>query len=250
MVQSVHPVTQRDVIKPFRKLPDGLRPWVKEEMVPFNPKPVQLIAANCYKNAQAAWDAWTVPGDMVCALFKTNVSLGKLALCMCDLVSPAFNVLLSGNVDVRSFRTGIRLAKLLATTETEYLVDPVLDSVCKLTAIFQDIRGPLNIRYAAWAIIRAVRSAIGRRPALDVPFLVERSILASLEPSIVDAPPSRRLLPRTENLRLSTGKIREWQCKRIRKHFPERPVWIMPDVPAENPPLHLFGHLLSNIHLS
>ena len=233
----------------FSKLPKNHRQWVKEEMVPFNPKPTILIAANHYSSAQAAWDAWTIPTELICALIKTNAPLGKLTLCVCDMASPAFAVLRSGQVDVRPFRKGIQLAKQLAETQAECLINPVLDIIGDLTANFKEMKVSLNIRYAAWAIIRAIRSAIGRRPALDVPLYVEKALLASLHTSIVEMPPCRRLLPRLENSRLSIEKIQQWQCKRIRKHFPQRPVWILEKTPAHQC-LHLFGHLLPNVRLS
>jgi hypothetical protein len=232
------------------KSPDDLRLWVRAEVIPFDPKPPIVLAANHYRDAQAAWDAWTIPTELICALFKTNAPLGRLALCACDMVSPALAVLRSGRIDVRPFRAGIQIVKHAAGVQSGHVVDCVLDSVGELTAIFTEMVAPINIRYAARAIIRAVRSTIGRRPALDVPFLVERAILASLNPTIVETLPRHRLLPRIDNFRLTDTKIREWQCKLIRKHFPERPVWIVPDAPVENPPLHLFGHLLSNVHLS
>ena len=235
---------ERDFVK-------NLQPWVKEEVVPFAPKPMVLIAINHYKNAQTAWDAWTIPTEMVCALIKTNAPLGKLALCTCDLVAPAFGILRSGRVDHRPFRAGIRIAKQLAETQSDALLDPVLDAIGELTAIFKGLNAPINVRYAAWAIIRAVRSAVGKRPALDVPFLVERAILASLKEMIAGTPPRCRLLPRIENSRLTDGRIREWQCRRIRKHFPERPHWTEPDAPYDSQcPPHLFGHLLSSAYFS
>jgi len=229
------------------KLPKNLKPWVREEIVPFDPKPAVWMAANHYPNAQAAWDAWTIPEELICALVKTHAPLDKLTHCVCDLVSPAFGILTSGNIDPRPFRAGLRQAKWLSEIQASRRMDSVLNTIETLTRKFRQMDASLNIRYAAWAVIRAMRSSLGRRPALDVPFLVEQAILASLQPAIAGQPPQRSLLPRIKNSRLTDAKIREWQCKKIRKHFPERPAMITPNEPRC---IRLFGYILTNIHLS
>jgi len=232
---------------PMIQLPQKLKPWVQEELVPLDPKPAVLIAANHYPSAQAAWDAWTIPEEMICALVKTNAPLDQLTHCVCDLVSPAFRILASGNVEPRPFRAGLRQAKQLSEIPASRRMDSVLNTIEALTMTFKLMDAPLNIRYAAWAMIRAMRSSLGRRPAQDVPFLIEQAILASLQPTIAGQPPQRSLLPRIKNSRLTVAKIREWQCKKIRKHFPERPVLITAEQPRC---IRLFGYILTNLHLS
>ena len=224
-----------------------LKQWVQDEVVPFDPKPAVLIAANHYKSAQAAWDAWTIPEEMICALIETNAPLDKLTHCVCDLVSPAFGILAMGNVNLRPFRAGIRLAKNLADCEANNRIDAILNITGELTARFKRMDAPLNVRYAAWAMIRAIRSAIGRRPAQDVPYFIEQAILSSLQPQIAGVLPHRSLLPRIKNTCLTDAKIREWLCKKIRKHFPERPALFVREEPRC---IRLFGYILTNIHLS
>jgi len=229
------------------KKPKKLKPWVQEEIVPLDPKPAVLIAANHYPSAQAAWDAWTIPEEMLCALVKTHAPLDQLTHCVCELVSPAFGILTSGNVDPRPFRAGLRQAKRLSETQSLNRMDTVSNTIERLTRLFKGMDAPLNIRYAAWAMIRAMRSSLGRRPAQDVPFLVEQAILASLQPTIAGQLPQRSLLPRIHNAQLTDAKIRAWQCKKIRKHFPERPAMITAEQPRC---IRLFGYVLTNIRLS
>jgi len=199
-----------------------LKQWVQDEVVPFDPKPAVLIAANHYKSAQAAWDAWTIPEEMICALIETNAPLDKLTHCVCDLVSPAFSILTMGKVNTRPFRAGVREAKWLSAIQANNRMDSVLNMIGELTMNFKRMDAPLNVRYAAWAMIRAIRSAIGRRPAQDVPYFIEQAILSSLQPQIAGVLPHRPLLPRIKNTQLTDAKIREWQHEQAVQRTKER----------------------------
>ncbi|HBT78062.1 MAG TPA: hypothetical protein DEB39_14325 [Planctomycetaceae bacterium] len=226
---------------------DRLKPWVREEIVPFSPKKSILQAANHYKDAQSAWDAWTVPDELLCALIKTNSSRNDLIRCSCDLASVALRILQAHRIDVRIFHFGIAFAKQCANQPSYY---KMLDYVSEILVVMQEaingIKKPLAARYAARTLFKAVRSVEGRSPILEIPFLAQRAILAATHPEIGGLPLPKQLLPGVDNTRLNEKTIRAWQCKRIRKFFSERPVYREPEKSeGQNETVTtLFGQLL------
>lgn len=223
-----------------------LKPWVREELVPFDPKKSILSAANHYKDAQAAWDAWTVPDEMLCALVKTNSSRSDLVRCSCDLASVALKILRARRFDVSVFRVGIATAKIWADQPSSQMLDYVSKIIVEIKEAMSRVNKPLSARYAAWALFKAVRSAEGSRPILEIPFLAERAILAAMHPTVDGRPLPKRLLPGLDNDYLDERTIRTWQCKRIRKFFPQRPVYREPENPElrDKTVITLFGQLL------
>ena len=218
----------------------NLKLWVQDELLPFRPDPRIVIGADHYPGAQAAWVAWTIPSEMVCALVKTNTDSRTLTLCMCDLAAVALAILKADDFDdLAAFQQGLRLARKWARTGYEADFDELDWAIKKLHAIFKPLRAPLNIRYAAYAITRAVRTAEGRGAALEIPFVVQKAILLSLRWDIDGRLVQNRLLAGLDNDKLSEDSIRLWQCKRIRKHFPDRPAFR--PTTTTHPTFHLFG---------
>ena len=225
---------------------DTLKPWVREEVAPFAPKRPILLAVNHYKDAQAAWDAWTIPNEMLCALIKTNSSRSDLVRCSCDLASVALKILRARRIDTGIFRIGIETAKCWADTPSYTMLDDVSKIIVEMKEATNGIEKPLSARYAAWTLLKAIRSVEGRSPILEIPFLTQRAILAATNPGIDGLPLPKCILSGIDNDRLNDETIRAWQCKRIRKFFPQRPVYREPEHPGlrdETVPA-LFGQLL------
>lgn len=193
-----------------------LKPWVVEQMLPYRPCPSSLIAASHYPDAQAAWDAWELPDEMMCALVRTN-QYPVLSPCALDLIRPSLNILSERTKVGRTFRRAVYLIRRWKSLIYH-------DLVPELFALSRDIGGPLNVRYAAHSVFKAVKCLHSPKQACRVAFYVQNAIRASFEPTIDGKPFRYPLIDEYENADLDDRTIRLWLCDCIRRHHPAAPV--------------------------
>ncbi|MDR1965055.1 MAG: hypothetical protein LBQ50_14885 [Planctomycetaceae bacterium] len=207
------------------------RTWVTQELAPFCSSNSILIAANHYNDPQTAWESWTMPDDMLCALVKMHSDRSLLTQCACRLAAVTLPILETRTDDGKLFRTALGAARQWAVLPHAATLHLATELISDVNQAANQIIVPLSARYAAQSVYKALRTVSSPQQAQELAFGIECALLTAIHPIVDGAPLSKNLLAGVKNEQLTEKTIRQWQCDLVRQFFPNRPVYQKATVP-------------------